>query len=95
VNLGATAVLGAMSAVVVQADDFDAVFLAEPAGVMLKAELGTLCHLEVASVAIETPNDGPVRSIDFMHSASITSGDEIVSFGVLVYTVDMEVVPCI
>lgn len=87
--------LGAVGAVIVQADDFDAVFLAEPAGVVLEAELGALGHFEVASVAVEAPDDGAICAVDLVNGTGVTGGDEVVALGVLVDAVDVEVVPCV
>lgn len=53
-DFGAVIVLGAMCAVVVQTDDLHSVFLGQPAGVVLEAKLGTVGHLEIGSLAVET-----------------------------------------
>lgn len=95
VDFGSAAVLSAMGTVIVQADDFDTVFLAEPAGVVLEAELGALGHLEVASVAVEAPDNGAICAVDLVNCAGVTGRDEVVTLGVLVDAVNVEVVPCV
>lgn len=93
VHLGAAIVLGAMRAVVIQADDLDAIFLAEPARVVLEAELGAVGHFEVAAVAVEAPDDATVGAVDLVHGAGVAGRDEVVALGIFVDAVDVEVVP--
>lgn len=87
--------LGSVRAVVVEADDLDAVLLAYKAGVVLEAELGVLGHLERAVLAVQLPDDFPARPVDLVDAARVARGDEIVAVGVLVDAVDVEVVPCV
>lgn len=52
VDFGASAVLGAMGTVVIEADDLNVTFLLQPASVVLETELGAVGHLEVRPVTI-------------------------------------------
>lgn len=95
VHLGTIAVLGAMGAVVIQADHFDISLLLQPPGVVLEAKLGAIGHLEVGSVAIEAPDDGAISAIDLVDCTGVASGDKVVALSVLVNRVDVEVVPSV
>jgi hypothetical protein len=92
VNLVAASIFGAMSAVVVKADDFYIVVPGDETSVMLEAKLAVVRHLEGRSLTIETPNDLARLAIDLVHGASITCRNQIVSVCVFVDAVDMEVV---
>src|SRR5215217_2931532 len=62
------------------------------AGVMLEGRHGARTHLEGTLFPAELPDDLARLSVDFVHSAGITGGDEQVLLIVYVYGVDVEVV---
>jgi hypothetical protein len=93
VHLGTLTVLRTVGTVVIKTDNLDIIFLDQPPGVVLEAELGTIGHFEVRTVTVQPPNDGAVGAIDLVNGASIAGRDQVVTVSVFVYRVDVEVVP--
>ena len=93
VDLAAVVVLGAVGAVVVEAENFDAVVLREPAGVVLEAKVDAVPQRKGAVGAGQAPDNAAVSAVDLVHGAGVAGGDQVVALRILVDTVDVEVVP--
>lgn len=96
-----SAVLRAMRGVVVQRDDFDVSAVRRglefrvEARVVLKAESDVGAKVEGRVFAVETPDYGAVCAVYFVDGARVARGEQVVTVGVFVNAVDVEVVPCV
>jgi len=82
-----------MGRVVVQGDDLFISVLRDEACVVLEAELDALTELKVGFLAVEAPNDVAGGAVDLVDGAGVAGGYEVVTRGVFVNGVDVEVVP--
>jgi hypothetical protein len=87
------AIFSSVRGVIIQRDDFLATFLRDEAGVVLEAELDVVAELKVGLCATETPDDLAGCTVDLVYGAGVAGGNKVVTLGVLVNRVDVEVVP--
>lgn len=60
---------------------------------MLEAKGRVLGDVERTVLAVKFPDDVAIGSVDLVNAAGVTGGDQIVSLGVFVDAVDVEVIP--
>lgn len=95
VDFVAAVILSAVSRIVKQRDDLFISTLLDKSGVMLETELDVGTEVKVGPKTTQTPDDLAGSAIDLVDCTGITGRDQIVTIGILVNRVDMEVVPCI
>lgn len=87
------AAFGPVSGVVVQGDHFAVAVLRDVASMVLEAEVHIGTESEIGLLAPESPDDLAGCSVDLVHRAGVAGGNEVVTFGVFVDGVDVEVIP--
>lgn len=93
VDFTATAVLSSMSRVVIERDNFFITVPRDKARVMLEAELDVGPKIEVGLDTTQAPDNLAGGAVDLVDCAGIASRDEIVTLGIFVDGVDVEVIP--
>lgn len=95
VDLVAMPVFCTMGRVVVQADDFLGAILVSSLkpGVVLESKLDFIAHFETRRLSRELPYDLAGLAIDLVYCVCVASGDQIIALVILVYRVDVEIVP--
>lgn len=93
-DLFAAVILGSVSGVIKKGDDL-LITLLDKARVMLEAKLDVGTQLKVRAETTQPPDDLTGGTIDLVNCASIPRGNQVITLGILVHGVDMEVVPCV
>lgn len=95
VDFVAAVILSAVSRIVEQRDDLFISSLLDKSGVVLETELDVGTEVKVGPETAQTPDNLAGGAIDLVDCTGITGRDQVVTIGILVNRVDMEVVPCI
>lgn len=82
-----------VSGVVVEGDHFAVAVLRDVAGMVLEAEVHIGTESEIGLLAPESPDDFAGCPVDFVDRAGVARGNEVVTLGVFVDGVDVEVIP--
>ena len=93
VDFVAAVVLCAVGRVIEERDDFFVAVAGEEACMVLEAECDVGTKLKVGLQAAQAPDDLAGGAVDLVNGTGVASGDQVVTVGISVNGVDVEVVP--